>query len=69
MELEDQQQNIDQQHLIDAVARQHARQNGSAFTMNRDMMRRQMGTPACGFATLEDREGMFDDFHQRVSDE
>ena len=63
MELEEQQRNIDQQHLIEAVSRQHTRQNGSLFSMNRDLMRRQMGTPAFGFATPLDREDLYEHFY------
>ena len=32
-------------------------------------MRRQMGTPASGFATPTDQEDMYEDLHQRLSDE
>ena len=69
MELEEQQRNIDQQHLIDAVARQHSHQNGSLFSINRDLMRRQMGTPASGFVTPDAGEDVYDELHQRLSDE
>ena len=66
---EEQQRNIDQQHLIEAVARQHSQHHGTPFTMNRDLMRRQMGTPASGFAKPDDREDMYEDLHQRLSEE
>ena len=42
MELEEQQKTIEQQRLIDAIARHHSSQTGTSYLQNRDTMQERM---------------------------
>ena len=71
MELEEQQKNIDQQHLIDAVARYMSAQTGEPHAHHREALRQQTsdGFLSAGSATPDTGEDEHGETRQELDDE